>query len=91
MHSRMPSSCSTSTTFGEHPEEADQVLTSAYDRDEALAIADFLTQYNEGRSGIPHGGEAAFRLHHPGQQRTVRFGRAFTCRWLPILVLMLLR
>ena len=42
------------------PKDADNVLTSAKDRAEAIAIAGFLAQYNEGQLGVPHCGEEGF-------------------------------
>jgi len=42
------------------PKNADNVLTDAKDRAEAIAIADFLASYNEGFEGVPHCGEPGF-------------------------------
>ena len=72
------------------PKKTDQVLTSAYDRDEALAIADFLTQYNEGQLGIPHCGEAAFPGFTTQASSAPSASVGLHLPFAPILVLMLL-
>ena len=42
------------------PKNGSNVLTTAKDRDEAIAIAGFLASYNEGQLGVPHCGESGF-------------------------------
>ncbi len=71
------------------PKKTDQVLTSAYDRDEALAIADFLTQYNEGQLGIPHCGESGFTGFTTVDSSSATTPAGAQATQIPIMLLML--